>query len=103
MRWRERQVLEGVREEHIVDKVYNNETNRSVVQSVNIISTYTIQTSRTISLAKQNTLQCNGGVSSTDKIEDNKFFLLNSHTKVLKRQLEEAILLDWDQARWCSV
>ena len=36
---------------------------------------------------------------SKNKFEDGEFFMLNSHTKGPRRQLEEAILLDWAQGR----
>ena len=48
---------------------------------------------------REHTLECHGGVFSEDKQKDYEFFLLNCHSKVLRRQLEEAILLDWAQGR----
>ena len=48
---------------------------------------------------REHTLKCHQGIFSRDKLQDYKFFLLHSHTKVLKRQLEEAIWLDWAQGR----
>ena len=48
---------------------------------------------------REHTLKCHQGIFSRDKLQDYEFFLLHSHTKVLKRQLEEAILLDWAQGR----
>ena len=48
---------------------------------------------------REHTLECHGGIFSEDKTEDYEFILLNSHSKVIRRQLEEAIFLDWAQAR----
>ena len=48
---------------------------------------------------REHTLRCHGGVFSADKLHDYEFILLHHHSKVLRRQLEEAILLDWAQNR----
>ena len=48
---------------------------------------------------KEHTVNFHGGVFSTDKMSDYEFIVLNQHRKVLRRQLEEAILLDWAQGR----
>ena len=48
---------------------------------------------------REHTLRCHGGVFSVDKLQDYEFILLHHHSKVLRRQLEEAILLDWAQNR----
>ena len=44
---------------------------------------------------KEHTVNFHGGVFSTDKMSDYEFIVLNQHRKVLRIQLEEAILLDW--------
>ena len=43
---------------------------------------------------REHTLKCHGGVFSTNKMDDYEFLVINKHKKVLRRQLEEAILLD---------
>ena len=48
---------------------------------------------------REHTLQCHQGIFSQDKMKDYEFLVINTHSKVLKRQLEEAILLDWAQSR----
>ena len=48
---------------------------------------------------REHTLQCHQGVFSQDKLLDYEFFPIHAHSKVLRRQLEEAILLDWAQGR----
>ena len=48
---------------------------------------------------REHTLKCHGGDFSVDKLQDYEFILLHHHSKVLRRQLEEAILLDWAQSR----
>ena len=51
------------------------------------------------SFMREHTLKCHGGVFSTNKMDDYEFLVINKHKKVLRRQLEEAILLDWAQGR----
>ena len=46
---------------------------------------------------REHTLECHSGVFSKEK--QNEFFQLNTHSKVLRRQLEESILLDWAQRK----
>ena len=46
---------------------------------------------------REHTLECHSGVFSKEKQNDFEFFQLNTHSKVLRRQLEESILLDWAQ------
>ena len=36
---------------------------------------------------------------SENKMDDYEFIVLNQHRKVLRKQLEEAIFLDWAQSR----
>ena len=48
---------------------------------------------------REHTIKCHHGVFSADKLEDYEFIFLHTHRKVLRRQLEEAILLDWAQSR----
>ena len=50
---------------------------------------------------REHTLQCHGGEFSNNKMDDYEFVFLRSHTKVLRRQLEEAIFLAWAQGRGC--
>ena len=48
---------------------------------------------------KEHTLKFQEGVFSENKMDDYEFIVLNQHRKVLRRQLEEAIFLDWAQSR----
>mgnify|MGYP007123539799 CR=1 FL=1 len=48
---------------------------------------------------REHTLECHSGVFSKEKQNDYEFFQLNTHSKVLRRQLEESILLDWAQGK----
>ena len=50
---------------------------------------------------REHTLQCHGGEFSHNKMDDYEFVFLRSHSKVLRRQLEEAIFLAWAQGRGC--
>ena len=45
------------------------------------------------------TLQCRQGVFSQDRMQDYEFLVINTHSMILRRQLKEAILLDWAQSR----
>ena len=47
---------------------------------------------------REHSVKCHQGVFSQDKMQDFEFIVINTHSKVLKRLLEEAILLDWAQA-----
>ena len=46
---------------------------------------------------REHTLRCHRGEFSNNKSEDYEFMILRNHTKVLRRQLEEAIFLVWVQ------
>ena len=48
---------------------------------------------------REHTLQCHGGEFSDNKMDDYEFIILRHHSKVLRRQLEEAIFIDWAQGR----
>ena len=121
-RCRQRQVQEGVEEREIVDQCYIGETHRSVVtRSETHFSLYKPgggggggavragqgqegggrgeDEEKAGSWMKEHTVNFHGGVLSTDKMSDYEFIVLNQHRKVLRRQLEEAILLDWAQVR----
>ena len=50
---------------------------------------------------KEHTVNFHGGVFCTDKMSYYEFIVLKQHKKVLRRQLVEAILLDWAQGRVC--
>ena len=44
-------------------------------------------------------LRCHNGEFSDSKIDDHEFVVLRQHSKVLRRQQEEAIFLAWAQGR----
>ena len=48
---------------------------------------------------REHTLQCHQGIFSQNKLLDYEFFQIHAHSKVLRKQLKEAILLDWAQGR----
>ena len=48
---------------------------------------------------REKTLQCHHGVFSQDKIKEYESLVINTHSKILKTQLEEAIMLDSAQSR----
>ena len=48
---------------------------------------------------REHTYSHHGGVFSEVKTDDYEFLMLGVHRKVLRRQLEEAILIDWAQER----
>ena len=117
-RCREEQLVEGVREEEVVDQVYIGESHRSVVtrcrSHLDLYKPGRGRGGREVegggegedeevrkagSWMREHTLLCHGGVFSEDKLEDYEFFILRVHSKVLRRQLEEAILLDWAETR----
>ena len=114
-RCRKRQLEEGVKEEDVVDTVYIGETHRSIVtRARSHFELYKPGKGGAVarelegeaggeekagSWMREHTLECHGGVFSEDKTEDYEFILLNSHCKVIRRQLEEAIFLDWAQGR----
>ena len=119
-RCREKQLGESVLENDVVDEVYIGESHRSIVTRYKShVDLYKPGTGgagarqvegreggvedeefrKAGSWMREHTLKCHEGVFSKDKFLDYEFFLLHSHSKVLKRQLEEAILLDWAQGR----
>ena len=118
-RCREKQLEEGVLEKDVVDEVYIGETHRSIVTRCK--SHFDLykpgkagagarqvegeggeedeEMRKAGSWMREHTLQCHQGVFSQDKLLDYEFFPIHAHSKVLRRQLEEAILLDWAQGR----
>ena len=48
---------------------------------------------------REHTYSHHGGVFSEVKTDDYEFLMIGVHRKVLRRQLEEAILIDWAQER----
>ena len=114
-RCRERQVLEGVQEKDIIDECYIGKSHRTVFsRSEAHFSIYKpgkggvcnqleeegeCGDEKAGSFMKEHTIKCHEGVFSTNKMDDYEFLVINQHRKVLRRQLEEAILLDWAQGR----
>ena len=112
-RCKERQVLEGVQEDDIVDECYIGESHRSVYtrseahfgiykQGKGGVSNQPEEEEerddeKAGSFMREHTLKCHGGVFSTNKMDDYEFLVINRHKKVFRRQLEEAILQDWAQ------
>ena len=99
-RCRSKQISEGVAEEEIIDKVYIGESHRSLVTRCREhFAIYKAGRREEVvrreeeddgfqkagSWMREHTLKCHGGVFSEDKQKDYEFFLLNCHSKVLRR------------------
>ena len=105
----------GDQEKDIIDECYIGESHRSVfARSEAHFSSYKpgkggackqleeegeSDKEKAASFMKEHTIKCHGGVFSTNKMDDYEFLVISQHRKVLRRQLEEAILLDWPQGR----
>ena len=120
-RCRERQIREGVEEGQVEDQGYIGESHRSIVTRCG--THYNLYKPGNVgarggaggggeqeggldgdelkagSWMKEHTLTFHQGVFSENKMDDYEFIVLNQHRKVLRRQLEEAIFLDWAQSR----
>ena len=111
---------QGAGEEEVVEEVYIGETHRSLVTRARAhFGLYKPskggrevrreegispeeedeELRKAGSWMREHTYTHHGGVFSEEKTDDYEFILLGVHRKVLRRQLEEAILIDWAQER----